>query len=318
MDSRQIQYLASLLGVGFTPSGDSVMLNCPNAPYTDGHKSDQDKNKSFGIQIVRPGNKSLCNCFACGIKGSVESVFGRLHVQGVVTQDVLEYVQGCEVQDLAAILAARNYKPPTSQKKTFNVERFVAFAKGNRYGDDYFRSRGVMDTEIARYELGYDQRYKRVVFPVRDRYGHVAGAAGRTVLPEGRPKYYKYPSNPKAFLGEHFVDPSRQEVVLVEGPFDWIFTRRCFDNVIALQGLRLTTGQLESLLDLGNVFTLLLDGDGAGQRQGEALATRLAARTRVFIAKLPEGRDPAELSPEELKVVYQSKEVFWARNFGVR
>ena len=167
----------------------------------------------------------------------------------------------------------------------------------------------------------------RLMFPIHDRRGRVAGFGART-LDGSDPKYINTPStrvfDKRATLyGLHLAAPAireKDEAVVVEGYMDTIAAHQHgYANVVASMGTALTEQQVAQLRSLASGCILALDPDQAGQ---EATLRSLESSWRVVdmqrarsqaptdgtyrrksmnlrIASLPAGRDPDALIREE-------------------
>jgi len=182
----------------------------------------------------------------------------------------------------------------------------------------------------------YDKFRRRVMFPIRDGAGHIAGFGGRILNPEDMPKFMNSPQTALFDKGRllYALDLARKairaqdQVVIVEGYLDVIALHQAgFNNVVSPMGTALTEDQLRMLKRLTRRIVLALDPDAAGQKatlRGLELArqtmdhstemafdargllrheARLEADLRV--TTLPEGLDPDEI------VLRDSQE--WAR-----
>ena len=167
----------------------------------------------------------------------------------------------------------------------------------------------------------------RLMFPIHDRRGRVAGFGART-LDGSDPKYINTPStrvfDKRATLyGLHLAAPSireKDEAIVVEGYMDTIAAHQHgYANVVASMGTALTEQQVAQLRTLASGCILALDPDQAGQ---EATLRSLESSWRIVdlqrarsqapadggyrrkslnlrIASLPAGRDPDALIREE-------------------
>ena len=167
----------------------------------------------------------------------------------------------------------------------------------------------------------------RLMFPIHDRRGRVAGFGART-LDGSDPKYINTPStrvfDKRATLyGLHLAAPAireKDEAIVVEGYMDAIAAHQHgYANVVASMGTALTEQQVAQLRSLAGGCILALDPDQAGQ---EATLRSLESSWRVVdmqrararapadgthrrksmdlrIASLPAGRDPDALIREE-------------------
>ena len=183
---------------------------------------------------------------------------------------------------------------------------------------------------LRRAEDGWvgDFFHGRLMYPIHDRQGRVAGFGARA-LDDSMPKYINTASTPifdkrSILYGLHLADGAirgKQTGVVVEGYMDVIAAHQHgYDNVVASMGTALTEQQVAQLKALASEFVLALDPDTAGQ---EATLRSLESSWRIFegsridgrrrpvgpiyhrqplrvgIAELPEGRDPDALIRED-------------------
>ena len=167
----------------------------------------------------------------------------------------------------------------------------------------------------------------RLMFPIHDRRGRVAGFGART-LDGSDPKYINTPStrvfDKRATLyGLHLAAPAireKDEAVVVEGYMDAIAAHQHgYSNVVASMGTALTEQQVAQLRSLASGCILALDPDQAGQEatlrslesswriielqrasaRSQADATYRTKSMNLRIASLPAGRDPDTLIRED-------------------
>ena len=159
----------------------------------------------------------------------------------------------------------------------------------------------------------------RLMFPIHDRTGRVAGFGARS-LDDSVPKYINTPATPifdksRTLYGFHIArDAIRKadEGVIVEGYMDVIAAHEHgYENVVASMGTAVTIDQVRQLRNLATSYILALDEDEAGQ---EATLRSLESSWRIFnestrkksdplfsagpvklkVLSLPEGKDPDE------------------------
>ena len=170
--------------------------------------------------------------------------------------------------------------------------------------------------------------FGRLMVPILDRRGRVAGFGGRS-LDGSNPKYINTAATPifdkQATL--YALDKAapaireQETAVIVEGYMDVIAAHQHGrKNVVASMGTALTERQVYLVRTLAKTVVLALDADTAGQ---EATLRSLEASWRAMerrrfgqreevalrIAVMPEGRDPDDLireSPEQWDGIVQS------------
>jgi DNA primase len=121
---------------------------------------------------------------------------------------------------------------------------------------------------------GYYDRFRhRLMFPIRDVRGRMAGFGARVLDPEGVPKYLNSPQTPLFDKGRllYGLDKARQAIrrenqaVIVEGYMDVIGLHQAgFTNAISSMGTALTEAQLRQLKRYSRRIVLALDADAAG------------------------------------------------------
>lgn len=185
----------------------------------------------------------------------------------------------------------------------------------------YVKGRGFTPDLIAeRWGVGYSADgpfpgagIGRLVIPVRrevDGETKVWGWQARTLGEfEHLPKYFTVPDLKKSVLlyGAERVEAGTGPVVVCEGPIDaWRFDR----DAVALLGKSASEFQIRFLCRLAAGRPLVVALDGEARDDAEALVDRLLHaressilrpdKSPVLLLPLPEGRDPADGSTDEL------------------
>ncbi len=153
----------------------------------------------------------------------------------------------------------------------------------------------------------------RVVFPIRDAHGTPIALAGRTLADDG-PKYLNTANTRLYNKSEALYGIDRAahsiaatgEAVVVEGYTDVIAAHQAgIANTVAACGTALGADHLHTLhtqCGQPGLLTIALDGDAAGAKAARTiaeLADRRGVHTRTV--QLPDGADPADLEPDELR-----------------
>jgi DNA primase len=181
---------------------------------------------------------------------------------------------------------------------------------------NYLLGKGYTEKELVEAGLviekegggSYDRFRNRLVFPICDIQGRVAGFGAR-VLDDSLPKYINSPQTPifdksNSLYGidkAKFVIKKRDSVIIVEGYMD-VLTAHQHDwqNVVGSMGTSLTEKQVEGIKRLTNNITLALDADLAGEEatlRGKAILAYSNIEANVIL--LPPGKDPDEVIGEE-------------------
>ncbi|MFW5713093.1 MAG: DNA primase [Brevefilum sp.] len=224
--------------------------------------------------------------------------------------------------------------------RKLNDETINAFALG--YAPDswdaltnHLKSRDITEEDLLNAGLVssrdsggvYDRFRHRLIIPIRDHRGRMAGFGGRVLNPDDVPKYLNSPKTDIFDKGRllYGLDMARREirskdqVVIVEGYLDVIGPYQAgFKNCVSPMGTALTEDQFRLIKRYSRKIVLALDPDAAGQkatlrglqtarqtldREGDVVFDarglmqvegRLKADIRV--TTLPDGLDPDEIA----------------------
>jgi len=205
----------------------------------------------------------------------------------------------------------------------------------------HFTGRGYSEQDLINAGLlserdlgGYYDRFRhRIMIPIRDERGRMAGFGARVVEPEDVPKFLNSPETPIFSKGNllYGLDRARKPIraadqaVIVEGYLDVIAVHQAgYENVVSPMGTALTEDQLRLLKRFSRKIVLALDPDTAGQkavlrgldaarqamdRESELrfdarglLRNEARLQADLRVASLPDGLDPDEIvarDPEE-------------------
>lgn len=150
----------------------------------------------------------------------------------------------------------------------------------------------------------YDRFRDRIMFPIRDLRGRVAGFGGRTV-DGGEPKYLNSPETPVFRKGAELYGLSEalgdrakpEQLMVVEGYMDALaLAQHGLRNTVATLGTALTREHLSRLFRITNKVVFCFDGDEAGRRAAwralELSLPELQEDRSVGFVFLPAGEDP--------------------------
>ncbi len=199
-----------------------------------------------------------------------------------------------------------------------------------------FEEKELLDAGVAsERESGgiFDRFRNRIMIPIRDSRGRMAGFGARVIDPEDVPKYLNSPQTVVFDKGRllYGLDKARKAIrmqdqaIIVEGYMDVIGLHQAgFENAVSPMGTAVSEHQLRTLKRYSRRIVLAMDADLAGSQatlRGLSVARealdreldpvfdarglvrhegRLDAEIRVL--KLPEGVDPDEVvaeNPEE-------------------
>jgi DNA primase len=163
----------------------------------------------------------------------------------------------------------------------------------------------------------YDRFRGRLIFPVFDSQGKPIAFGGRTLEPEGEPKYLNSPETPAYTKGRHLfgLNLTRDEIrrngfaILVEGYLDLIIPYQFgVRNVVASLGTALTPEQVKLIGRFARKVVVNYDGDRAGvQAAKRAIETILAEDLEVKVLVLPDNADPDDFIRKYGVTEYQQR-----------
>ena len=176
----------------------------------------------------------------------------------------------------------------------------------------------------------YDRFRNRVIFPIRDGRGRMAGYGARAISPDDMPKYLNSPQTALFDKSNllYGLDKARRSIrsddqaVIVEGYLDVIAPYQAgFTNLISTMGTAMTEPQLRQIKRLTRKIVLALDADAAGQkatlrglqvarqtldREAELvfdarglLHSEARLKADIRVSTLPDGKDPDEVVQED-------------------
>jgi DNA primase len=157
----------------------------------------------------------------------------------------------------------------------------------------------------------YDRFRNRLMFPIRDIAGRVVAFTGRALAEDDLAKYLNSPETELYHKSEILfgMDVAKDAIrtrgftMLVEGQIDVLHAHQAgFQNVVALSGTALSDRHLGLMKRYSENLMLVLDADSAGlSATARSAALALRQGLRVKAARLPKGKDPADLISEDSK-----------------
>jgi DNA primase len=273
------------------------------------HGSERSR-QSFSVDTTK-------NVWACHSTSCCEVRQGRV---GGNVLDLVALLEGCTIRDAALRLQDRGCgrldaihscerqlaSKGSSQSSSPDLLPRLAFSLCLRW-HPYLEQRGVHPSTAARFGVGYYAGAgflrHRIVFPIHNSDGDLIAYAGRSI-DGSEPRYLFPPGFRKSqviFNLHRAVERSAGCAILVEGFFDCLRVHQAGSgDVVALMGTSLSEAQEHLLLERFQQLVLMLDGDKAGRRASQQLVTRLSGKVSVCMAGVPSGRQPDQLSSEEI------------------
>ena len=290
------------------------------------HKG-SNQSASFSANLTR----GIFQCFGCKAKGNILEFAAMME-----SVDPADSKKFCEVAGrLQKLFCSAEEKPPEKKAPPANAklpERTVLTAvnapldfelKGLNQEHPYLLGRGFSRETIMRFGIGFTSRglFKgRIVIPLHDREGKLIGYAGRVIddnaIREDNPKY-RFPSD-REYNGAHTefrktlfvyngyrIQEPVDDLIVVEGFTSVWWLDQCgLPNVVATMESDCSDEQAELIVEYvkpaGRVW-IMPNGDAEGERFAASLLSKLAPHRFVRWVKLSEGKQPADLSANQLK-----------------
>src|SRR5688572_3042309 len=189
----------------------------------------------------------------------------------------------------------------------------------------HLRQKGATQEQLERSGLvvkkdeggSYDRFRGRLMFPVFDAVGMPIAFGGRTLDPDGEPKYFNSPETSVYTKGRHLfgLNLTRDEIrrnefcILVEGYLDLIVPYQFgVKNLAASLGTALTPEQVKLIGRFARKVVVNYDGDRAGvQAAKRAIETLLAEDLEVKVLVLPDNADPDDFIRKYGVTEYQQR-----------
>lgn len=175
------------------------------------------------------------------------------------------------------------------------------FLKSQNFTDDFLAESGLFSRKYRDIAFFTD----RLMFPIFNRNGDVVAFGGRTLSPDGVPKYLNstdlmWYQKGETLFGFNFAKQSirtHKKVIFCEGYMDCIAYHQCgIDYAVAPLGTALTEQQVRMVKSMANEVDLSFDSDGAGQNATKrAILMCRKQNLAVKVVHLKGGKDPAEI-----------------------
>lgn len=306
----------------FNPTGGWFMTNCLLSRWTHekkyGGHIPMDDHPSMGVKEQE--GVSTVNCFSCkfksGLMGLVKEFGHYAMPEGLMTQDeysdLMSYVILAEEDDYVEINGEM-------KKKAEPVPEDILECLGEVYdeGADYAEKRGLSPEDIELFQIGWAEKYERLMFPIITRAGFIPMVQGRVIgEPDvDTPKYKNFPRNfekQQLLYGEHLVKDETEILVIVEGMADVVTANRHLREAgmyptyvaLGLMGSEPHEFQLAKIVAWGREVIPFGDNDSPGKLLNKKLADKLKHLVEISLVTYPEGiNDPDELGEGILQVL---------------
>ena len=297
------------------------------------HKGGQEAHPSFWINRTT----GKWGCFACSAGGSgLKWLLKELGISSVSINAQLDeaerYAKKTE--------KIRKLRAEVKSRKDFKGDFILPDALLGVF--DFLPldlvDQGFSKELLRAHDIGYDRRYERITFPIRDLFGNLIGISGRATLVGDEPKYKVYNGrrniDGKEVLGElgewypgysnegvrnhlwrmdkcyeDLFNATDGQLIIVEGYKAALWLAQLgWTETVALMGARMSPIQERIIRTLGAEVFVLLDNNRAGREGAWSICQRLAVSSfKVYRCRYPshkhEDTQPDDLEDEELEEV---------------
>lgn len=223
--------------------------------------------------------------------------------QEFFSRQLLETEEGQSVA--LSYLQERGFREETIRKFQLGYspaqrDAFTQTALQQQYNPELLLKTGIVAERNGSLADNYRER---IIFPIHNNTGKVAGFGARIIgKKENAPKYINTPENEvyvksKLLYGLYQARQSidkQDECLLVEGYTDVISLHQAgIENVVASGGTALTAEQLRLIRKYTNNLTIVYDGDAAGVKAAlRGLDMALEEGMQVRLVLIPDNEDP--------------------------
>jgi len=249
------------------------------------------------------------HCFSCQAHGSVLDLVAAIE-RCSLRQAALLLAEWFGVAPEARLAESGVYRQPTSQlsrekERSTPPLRFVLRPIDN--GHAYLKHRGIDADTAAHFGVGYYAApgllRGRMVIPIHNERGQLLAYAGRSI-DTAYPKYLLpagFRKSQVLFNLHRAAAGGPDTVIVVEGFFNCLKVHQAgMSCVVALMGCSMSTEQERLLTEHFKRIVVMLDADPAGQQASILIAERLNSRCTIDMVRLSAGRQPDQLSSEDI------------------
>ena len=208
------------------------------------------------------------------------------------------------VDDLSDVL---DEKPDFESFPTETLSKLHNELLNSEIAKNYFYSRGINDTSISFFNLGYSENQGMVTVPLTAPDGMVVGIIGRSVEGKTFKNSQNLPRN-KTLFNLSSAKKHGGRIIICESSFDAILISQAgFPNVVATLGAHLSREQIQLLNRYASQIIIMTDNDEAGRKLGTNIANQLNNKD-ILWAKYDydtvypnEAKDAGDMTPEQIR-----------------
>lgn len=302
----KIKFIEKVFGLGrLSARSENIAVRCPICDPSDRSK------RKLSIRL----DDDLTHCWTCGWKScnlySLIIKYADRENAEFYKQVYLPEAHRRKLVDESVVvpMLPRDYRLLALNRTTSDPDILVV--------SKYAAARGLTPKDMAYFALGcsFEKQFKRrLMVPSFDENGHLNYLVTRAIDDRTYPRYVNSENHKTDIVFNELKVDWTRKLNLVEGPFDLM---KCPENSTCLLGSELneTHRLFSKILENGTSVVLCLDDDA--RSKADKIASTLASyNIDVSIARLPQGKDPGELSKSEMIDVL-STSMQWTREFSI-
>ncbi len=232
--------------------------------------ADSDPSLSINLEAM------VFNCFGCGKKGNAI--------------DILNEIWECGSKKArSALCATAKGKLHIFDKQ--EVERYHSYLLEHKELMDFLTiNKGLSDDTIDKYNLGYDQKIKRYIIPIYNKYGHIINLRQYSTIHKSKML------NASAQINIFPQYPVKDKIYICEGEWDCMLLRQYgYEAITSTGGAGTWFEYWNEYLRDKQVF-ICYDGDEAGVKGSKKVASSLSAyANEIFIIDIPLQMDVSDV-----------------------
>lgn len=178
----------------------------------------------------------------------------------------------------------------------FDVSSYLTSCQAELVGfpRQYLHDRGLMETTIKKYLLGWDNERQALVIPYLNALGETRKLRYRNM--HGDPKYIWGSDGEKGAHLFHVKATRKPQLWFTEGEFDAMLLAQMGYPSVAVPGAKLFKPEWKYLFAYCEQLTVVFDADETGMQGAQRLSGILGeVVTKFRMARLPQGMDVTDL-----------------------
>ena len=283
------------------------------AAYCPFHKGGMESSPSLYVYVGESTNRKHVGtafCHTCGDGWSLSSLLKKLGVGRKVIDVVKQSIEYAQPKRQSGLTVKTLFEYPRLPEQILGTFEYLPKA---------LIAEGFSVDTLKQFEVGFDRRRKRIIFPIRNHHGELVGLSGRTTRNE-TPRYKVYRSElyevipnyqfnkssvlwnlDKMYQRRMHID-STPPVVVCEGFKAAMWVSQCgHADTVALLGTHMSMEQSFLLSRVSNDVILFLDNDEPGREAMLKIADRFGGSMRIAKYEKP-GVSPDDLNEDEVRM----------------